>query len=32
VNVTFEFDQTPVVTGAMNNLVKEGALGAVLRG
>ena len=32
VNVTFEFDQTPVVTGAMNNLVKEGALGAVLTG
>ncbi len=32
VNVTFEFDQTPVVTGAMGNLVKEGALGAVLTG
>jgi multidrug efflux pump subunit AcrB len=32
VNVTFEFDQTPVVTGAMNNLVKEGALGTVLTG
>ncbi len=32
VNVAFEFDQTPVVSGAMNNLVKEGALGAVLPG
>ncbi|MEQ1851537.1 MAG: efflux RND transporter permease subunit, partial [Chthoniobacteraceae bacterium] len=32
VNVTFEFDQTPVVTRAIGDLVKEGALGAVLTG
>ncbi len=32
VNVTFEFDQTPVVLRAINDLVKEGALGAVLTG
>ena len=32
VNVTFEFDQTPVVLRAINDLVKEGAIGAVLTG
>jgi multidrug efflux pump subunit AcrB len=32
VKVTFEFDQTPVVTRAIGDLVKEGALGAVLTG
>ncbi len=32
VKVSFEFDQSPVVLGAINNLVKEGALGAVLTG
>ncbi len=32
VKVTFEFDQTPVVQRAIGNLVKEGALGAVLTG
>jgi len=32
VNVTFEFDQTPVVLRAINDLVKEGVLGAVLTG
>jgi multidrug efflux pump subunit AcrB len=32
VNVSFEFDQTPVVTRAIGDLVKEGALGAVLTG
>ena len=32
VKVSFEFDQSPVVIGAIKNLVKEGALGAVLTG
>ncbi len=32
VKVSFEMDQSPVVTGAIGNLVKEGALGAVLTG
>jgi multidrug efflux pump subunit AcrB len=32
VKVTFEFDQTPVVQRAIGDLVKEGALGAVLTG
>ncbi len=32
VNVTFEFDQTPVVLRAIHDLVKEGAIGAVLTG
>ncbi len=32
VKVSFEFDQSPVVTGAIRNLVKEGVLGAVLTG
>jgi multidrug efflux pump subunit AcrB len=32
VKVTFEFDQTPVVLGAIGNLIKEGTLGAVLTG
>ena len=32
VRVSFEFDQSPVVLGAIQNLVKEGALGAVLTG
>lgn len=32
VNVTFEFDQTPVVLRAINDLVKEGAIGAILTG
>ena len=32
VNVTFEFDQTPVVLRAINDLVREGAIGAVLTG
>jgi multidrug efflux pump subunit AcrB len=32
VKVSFEFDQTPVVLGAIQNLVKEGAFGAVLTG
>jgi multidrug efflux pump subunit AcrB len=32
VKVTFEFDQTPVVLGAIRNLIKEGLLGAILTG
>jgi len=32
VKVTFEFDQTPVVLRAIDDLVKEGAIGAVLTG
>ncbi len=32
VNVTFEFDQSPVVRRAMENVLREGALGAVLTG
>ncbi len=32
VNVTLEFDQTPVVLRAIHDLVKEGAIGAVLTG
>jgi multidrug efflux pump subunit AcrB len=32
VKVTYEFDQSPVVVGAIKNLAKEGALGAVLTG
>ncbi len=32
VKVTFEFDQTPVVLRAIRDLVKEGAIGAVLTG
>ncbi|MGB8169038.1 MAG: efflux RND transporter permease subunit, partial [Chthoniobacteraceae bacterium] len=32
VKVSFEFDQTPVVMQSIKNLVKEGALGAVLTG
>jgi len=32
VKVTFEFDQTPVVQRAIGDLVKEGAIGAVLTG
>lgn len=32
VKVTFEFDQTPVVLRAIQNLVHEGVLGAVLTG
>jgi len=32
VNVTFEFDQTPVVLRAINDLVKEGVIGAILTG
>ncbi len=32
VNVTFEFDQTPVVHRAIDGLVKEGAIGALLTG
>jgi multidrug efflux pump subunit AcrB len=32
VKVTFEFDQTPVVRRAIGDLVKEGALGAILTG
>ncbi len=31
-DVTYEMDQSPVVVGAIRNLVKEGALGAVLTG
>jgi multidrug efflux pump subunit AcrB len=32
VKVGYEFDQSPVVVGAIKNLAKEGALGAVLTG
>src|SRR5882724_4452515 len=32
VKVTFEFDQTPVVLRAINDLVKEGSIGALLTG
>lgn len=32
VKVSFEFDQTPVVKGAIDNLVREGVIGAVLTG
>ncbi|MBI5772846.1 MAG: efflux RND transporter permease subunit [Verrucomicrobia bacterium] len=32
INVTYEFDQSPVVTRSINDLVKEGAIGAVLTG
>ncbi len=32
VRVSYEFDQSPIVTRAINDLVKEGALGAVLTG
>ncbi len=32
IHVTFEFDQSPYVTGAMWGVVTEGALGAVLTG
>jgi multidrug efflux pump subunit AcrB len=32
VNVTFEFDQTPVVLRAINDLVREGTIGAILTG
>jgi multidrug efflux pump subunit AcrB len=32
VKVSFEFDQSPLVTGAINDLVKEGVLGALLAG
>ena len=32
VNVSYEFDQSPYVVRAINNLVKEGLLGAVLTG
>jgi multidrug efflux pump subunit AcrB len=32
VKVTFEFDQTPVVLRAIDDLVKEGAIGAILTG
>lgn len=32
INVTFEFDQSPWVIRAINDLVKEGALGAALTG
>ena len=30
--VTYEFDQAPVVVGAIDNLLREGALGALLTG
>ncbi len=32
INVTYEFDQSPVVTRSIRDLVKEGAIGAVLTG
>src|SRR3954467_13559502 len=32
VNVGYEFDQSPVVSGAIKNLAREGALGALLTG
>jgi multidrug efflux pump subunit AcrB len=32
IKVTYEFDQSPVVTRSIKDLVKEGALGAVLTG
>lgn len=32
INVSFEFDQSPVVTGAIWGLAMEGALGAILTG
>lgn len=32
IRVTYEFDQAPVVVGAIDNLLREGALGAVLTG
>jgi multidrug efflux pump subunit AcrB len=32
IDVSFEFDQSPYVTGAMRGVVTEGALGAVLTG
>src|SRR6185503_4432657 len=32
VKVGYEFDQSPVVTGAIGNLAREGALGAILTG
>ncbi|HLH52622.1 MAG TPA: efflux RND transporter permease subunit [Verrucomicrobiae bacterium] len=32
VKVGYDFDQSPVVRGAMKNLVEEGALGAILTG
>ena len=32
IEVTYEFDQSPIVVGAIRNLVKEGVLGAVLTG
>ncbi|MDA1273244.1 MAG: efflux RND transporter permease subunit [Verrucomicrobia bacterium] len=32
INVSYEFDQSPVVERSINDLVKEGALGAVLSG
>ena len=32
IKVTFEFDQSPTVTGAMRSLATEGALGALLTG
>jgi multidrug efflux pump subunit AcrB len=32
INVTYEFDQSPVVTRSIKDLVKEGGIGAVLTG
>jgi multidrug efflux pump subunit AcrB len=32
INVTYEFDQSPVVVDAISNLTKEGVIGAVLTG
>ncbi len=32
INVTYEFDQSPVVTRSIKDLVKEGAIGTVLTG